>query len=340
MRTIALTLALASAASGCSRQPQPDAYGNVEATEVVVGAEAAGQLVTFTVDEGQVLHRDAVVGTIDPTQLKLAQQQATAQHGAALAGARVAQQQVAALEAQRAAAVAQRDSARAQKSALQSQLDIATRAYDRTKRLFDQQAATAQQLDQAERDYKVLGDQIRAEDEQINAHDRQIAAADEQIRAARSDVQGARQQAAAAEAQVGQAAERVRKSDVRNPIDGTVLTTYVKAGEVVQIGEPLYRIANLQSLDVRAYVTETQLAAVRLGQHAVVSFDVGRGRQTVEGELTWISSRAEFTPTPVQTREERADLVYAIKIHVPNEQGLLKIGMPIDVRFVRGQAAS
>ena len=339
MRTALIVLAIA-AAGACRHQPQPDAYGNVEATEVVVSAEAAGQLVTFTIDEGDTLARDAVVGTIDPTQLKLEQQQASAQHGAAEARASEARQQTAALEAQRDAAAAQRDAARAQRRALQSQLDIAKRAYDRTMRLFGEQAATAQQLDQAERDYKVLGDQIAAEDEQIRAQDRQVAAAGEQIRAARAQAQTARQQVAAAEAQVGQAAERVRKSEVRNPIAGTVLTTYVKAGEVVQIGEALYRIANLSGVDVRAYVTEPQLAGLRLGQQAVVTVDTGGTRQTVQGGVTWISPRAEFTPTPVQTRDERADLVYAVKIHVANGHGLLKIGMPVDVRFVRAQASS
>ena len=141
-------------------------------------------------------------------------------------------------------------------------------------------------------------------------------------------------------AQVGQAGERIRKTEVRNPIAGTVLTTYAKAGEVVQTGQPLYRIANLDAMDVRAYVTEPQLSAIRLGQEARVSIDVGGGRrQSVSGSISWISARAEFTPTPIQTREERADLVYAIKIRVPNASGVLKIGMPVDVQFVESQAA-
>jgi HlyD family secretion protein len=102
---------------------------------------------------------------------------------------------------------------------------------------------------------------------------------------------------------------------------------------MVQIGQPLYRIANLSAVDVRAYVTEPQLAGVHLGQPAMVSVDAGRGRERLTGQITWISPRAEFTPTPIQTREERADLVYAIKIRVPNDRGVLKIGMPADVQF-------
>lgn len=339
LRPGVLLLAVA-AASACGREPQPDAYGNVEATEVVVSAEATGRLVTYAVEEGDALAAGAVVAAVDPTQLNFERDQASAQRGATASRIDEIRRQIAGLESQHAAAAAQRDAARAQRDALASQHEIAQRTFDRTRRLFDGQAATAQQLDLAERDFRVLGDQIKAQDEQIRAHDRQIAADEDQIRAARAQEQTARQQVAAAEAQVGQAAERVRKSEVRNPIAGTVLTTYAELGEVVQPGQPLYRIANLGTVDVRAYVSEPQLSTIRLGQRAVVSVDAGAGRRDAfDGDVIWVSPRAEFTPTPIQTREERADLVYAIKIRVPNERGVLKIGMPADVRFTAGQAA-
>jgi HlyD family secretion protein len=245
-----------------------------------------------------------------------------------------------ALESQRGIAVAQRDSARAQRDALATQLEIARRAHQRTRRLFEQQAATAQQLDQAERDERVLVNQIAAQDEQIKAQERQIAAQTDLVNGARAQEKTIAAQVTGAGAQVSQAGERIRKTEVRNPIDGTVLTSYVKAGEVVQAGQPLYRVANLTSMEVRAYVTEPQLSTIRLGQEAQVSIDSGSGpRQTVSGSISWISSRAEFTPTPIQTREERADMVYAIKIRVANANGVLKIGMPVDVQFVASQAA-
>jgi len=336
-RTTALLAALLAAS--CARQAPPDAYGNVEATEVVVGAEGAGRLVSFAVEEGDRLAANASVGSIDATQLQIEHEQADAQRGASASRVEEAQRQIAVLQAQRAAAAAQRDAAIAQRGALVSQQDIAQRAYGRTTRLFAEQAATAQQLDQTERDVRVLADQITAQDEQIRAHDRQIAAQDDQIRAARTQVQTLRAQVASAQAQVNQVAERIRKTDVRNPIAGTVLTTYARAGEMVAVGQALYRIANLASVDVRAYVSEPQLSTVHLGQHATVSFDTSTShRQSVTGDVTWVSARAEFTPTPIQTREERADLVYALKIRVPNEQGLLKIGMPVDVQFAAGAA--
>ncbi len=133
--------------------------------------------------------------------------------------------------------------------------------------------------------------------------------------------------------------ERIRKSQVRNPVAGTVLATYTRTGEVVQSGQPLYKIANLATVDVRAYVAETELAQVHLGSDAEVAVDAGNGAlRTLKGKVTWISSQAEFTPTPIQTREERADLVYAIKIRMANDDGVLKIGMPADVRFLGSRA--
>ena len=326
--------------AGCAKKAEPDAYGNVEATEVVVGAEATGRLLTYTVTDGSAVQAGAVVGTIDAAQLGFERDQLTAQQAATRSRADEVRQQMSALESQRGIAVAQRDSARAQRDALATQLEIARRAHQRTRRLFDQQAATAQQLDQAERDERVLVNQMAAQDEQIKAQERQIAAQTDLVNGARAQEKTIAAQVAGAGAQVSQAGERLRKTEVRNPIDGTVLTSYVKAGEVVQAGQPLYRVANLTSMEVRAYVTEPQLSTIRLGQEAQVSIDSGSGpRQTVSGSISWISSRAEFTPTPIQTREERADMVYAIKIRVANANGVLKIGMPVDVQFVASQAA-
>lgn len=339
-RVVAVAVAIATLnVAACAHRTEPDAYGNVEATEVVIGAESAGRLIRADVTEGQVLAAGAVVGAIDSTQLAFERDQTVAQRGAAASKINEIRRQVSTLEAQRGAVGAQRAAAQAQRSALATQLQIARRAYDRTERLIAGQAATAQQLDQAERDYRVLEDQIKAQDEQIRAYERQGAAVGDQILGARAQEQTAREQVASAEAQVGQAGERLRKTDVRNPVAGTVLTTYARAGENVQVGQPLYKIADLKTVDIRAYVTETQLSAIRIGQEVVVSFDAGHGeRHSVSGPITWIAAQAEFTPTPIQTREERADMVYAIKIRLPNGGGVLKIGMPADVQFAGGQA--
>lgn len=280
------------AAVACNREKQPDAYGNMEATEVVVGSQASGQLATFTPSEGQVVPSGAATALVDTTALALQLQQVIAQRATSVSRVGEVEKQVGVLETQRV---------------------IAARVYERTKRLFDQQAATAQQLDQAERDYRTL-----------------IA----QIEAARAQEKTAAQDIASTDARAAQIRDQIGKARVINPVSGTVLATYVKAGEVVQPGQPLYRIANLDTLELRAYVGEAQLSQVKLGQVVRVSVDAGTGsRQTLPGTVSWVSSQAEFTPTPIQTRDERSNLVYAVKIRVANRGGGLKIGMPADVEL-------
>src|SRR5262249_9763025 len=152
---------------------------------------------------------------------------------------------------------------------LETQREIAQRAYERTQRLIAEHAATAQQLDQAEKDYRVLVEQIGAQSHQVEAQKRQIETT-------RTQAQTARREVASVDAQVAQIDERLATSRIRTPIAGTVLATYAKAGEFMQPGQPLYKIANLDAVDVRAYVTEPQLAHLRLGQPAQVSVDTGR----------------------------------------------------------------
>ena len=282
-------------ASGCKSPEKPDAYGNIEANEVVVSAQTGGQLMLFSPAEGATLQTGALVGVIDTLQLALQREQILAQRSGSSSRANEVTQQINVLEVQR---------------------EIAARTYERTRRLHEQQAATAQQLDQAERDYRVLG---------------------EQIKAARAQRQTVGQDVASSGARVAQLQDQIRRSLIRNPVPGTVLATYAKTGEFVQPGQPLYKIANLDTVDLRAYVTEAQLTEVRLGQAAQVTVDVGnKQRRVVSGTVSWIASTAEFTPTPIQTRDERTNLVYAIKIRLHNPNGILKIGMPADVEFGPG----
>jgi len=285
-----LLLLVATAMAACTNQKAPDAYGNFEANEVVVSSQASGQLRWFTPVEGAKLATGAVVGLVDTTQLDLERAQSIAQRVATEARVVAAGGQIGVYEAQ---------------------LAVARRTLDRTRRLFDQKAATAQQLDQAERDYRTL-----------------VA----QIQAARAQRQSVAKEVASSSAHVAQIHDRINKSQIANPEAGTVLATYAKAGEVVQPGQPLYRIANLDTLILRAYVAEGQLASLKLGQHVQVHVDQGDGTLlTMTGIVGWVASKAEFTPTPVQTRDERTDLVYAVKVYVANPRGVLKIGMPADL---------
>jgi HlyD family secretion protein len=279
--------------ASCRDKNQPDAYGNFETTEVVVSAETSGQLLWFQADEGQMLTHGQLVAVIDTTQLALQQRQLSAQRSAGASHVTEVGQQL---------------------DALRVQYEIAGRNYERMKRLFADQAATAQQLDQAERDYKVLGEQIQG--------------AEAQQRSVGEDVKST-------DARLAQISQQLSKSRITSPVAGTVLARYTDRGEFVQPGQPLYKIANLDSMILRAYVTETQLARVRLGAPANVSIDTGgKARRTLAGTVSWVSPQAEFTPTPIQTRDERKDLVYAVKVRVPNPSGIVKIGMPADVRFL------
>jgi HlyD family secretion protein len=288
MRRLLFSLLLLTVA--CNRDEEPDAYGTFEANEVTVSAQTTGQLLTFTPVEGAQIARGAIIAIVDTAQLSLERQQVIAQRQATGSRGNEVSRQIGVLEVQRT---------------------IARRTYERTRRLFEEKAATAQQLDQAERDYRVL---------------------EAQIEAARAQQQSVAREVTSGEARVAQIEERLGRSRIVNPESGTVLATFTRAGEVVQPGQPLYRIANLDTLTLRAYVSESQLHSLRLGGTVQVHVDAGDGETVnLPGTISWISAKAEFTPTPVQTRDERADLVYAIKIRVPNSRGLVKIGMPGDV---------
>jgi len=288
-RPLLLLLAFASV-EACRGGSEPDAYGNFEANEVSVSAQTSGQLISFTPVEGAHLLAGALVGLVDTTQLALERAQMIAQREATSARVTEAGNQI---------------------GVYQAQLTIAQRNYERMRRLFEQNAATAQQRDQAERDYRTL-----------------VA----QIAAARAQQQSVSREVASTAARVAEITDKIRKSKIINPEQGTVLATYSKTGEVVQSGQALYKIADVDTLILRAYITEKQLSQVRLGQRVNVHVDQGGGSLlTLPGVVRWVSSKAEFTPTPIQTRDERADLVYAVKIYVPNSKGALKIGMPGDV---------
>ncbi len=296
---VVVVVVLSTVLAACGGDAEPDAYGNFEATEVVVSAQTAGQLQQFLPVEGMHLDRGALVAVVDTAQLVLERAQLIAQRAATSARSTEVTRQIEVLELQR---------------------DIAKRAFERTTRLHDEKAATTQQLDQAERDYRTLVAQISAARAQLTSVGMDVASGD---------------------ARVNQVSDRISLSTVTNPTAGTVLASYARSGEVVQPGRPLYRIANLDTLVLRAYLTGGQMDAVRLGQRVQVNVDSGTdGLRTIGGVVTWISPTAEFTPTPVQTRDERADLVYAVKISVANGDGRLRIGMPGDVTLGPAGAVS
>ncbi len=292
MRFLVLAALVLAACGG----EQPDAYGNFEATEVTVAAEVGGRLLAFTIEEGDRVARDSVVGLVDTVPLVLERQGLVARRAAAAARTREAGSNIGALEVQRT---------------------IADRELARTERLLRQSAATAQQGDQAEQGARVVREQL------AGAHAAQSSA---------------RQEVAALEAQVASIDDKLARSRIRSPLGGTVLARYVEAGEFVQAGQPLFKLAALDSLTFRAYVSNAQLTQLKLGQEVTVGVDRADSIATMPGRVTWIASGAEFTPTPIQTRDERADQVYAVKITVANPDGRLRIGMPGERTIPQGRA--
>lgn len=292
---VTLTVALIVALSGCGKD-EPDAYGNFEAEEVVVSAESPGQLLRFQIEEGSRVAAGAIVGAIDTMQLALQRQELYARRDAARSRTAEVGKQVAVLEAQRASL---------------------RREFQRAERLLLEQAATAQQVDRAEREYRTLVQQIEA------------------TRAAQGTAAG---DVASIEAQIALVGDRIARAQISNPVTGTVLTKYAEVGELLQVGQPLYKIASLDTLTLRAFVSGAQIGEVKLRAAVTVRIDSGgkdNAMRELPGRISWISAQAEFTPTPIQTREERTEQVYAVKVRVPNPGGVLKVGMPAELVLKR-----
>jgi HlyD family secretion protein len=290
-----LLLALALLAACQPEAPRFDASGNFETTETVVAAQAQGQLLRLAVAEGDELPAGREVGVIDTTQLYLRKRQLQA-------SARAVQQQT--------------PNVSAQLGALQQQVANLQRERQRVVSLVKADAVPAKQLDDI---------------------DYQLATARQQLAAQRSalgtQASGTAAQAAPLREQVRQVSEQLRQSRVVNPVAGTVLTVYVEPSEVVNYGQPLYKIGDTKTLILRAYVAGDQLTQVKLRQPVKVLVDAPNNQQRAyPGRVQWISAKAEFTPKVIQTKEDRVNLVYALKIAVPND-GSLKIGMPADVLF-------
>ncbi len=281
-----MTACLAS----CGNQKKAyDATGTFEATETTVFAEQSGALLTFNIEEGDSLAQGLEVGLIDTTQtwLKLLQLGATKE---------VYQSQKPDMERQIAAT--------------RQQLAKARQEEQRYRELVSDGAVPSKMLDDATNQVKVLQRQL---DAQISSLSTSTRALDKQT--------------AATEVQMNQLRDMLQKCHIVTPIQGTVLEKYVERGEFVSVGKPLFKIADVQHMYLRAYVTSAQLQHIRLGQLVKVFADYGnQQRKEYPGTVSWISSRSEFTPKTILTDDERADLVYAVKVAVKND-GYLKIGM-------------
>ena len=286
--------ALMMAACGGSEKAY-DATGTFEATETTVFAEQSGALLTFNVNEGDSIGQGQEVGLIDTTQTWLKIQQ---------------------LGATKEVYQSQKPDMERQIAATRQQLAKARQDEQRYRELVADGAAPSKMLDDATSQVKVLQKQL-----------------DAQISSLTTSTRALDKQSAAADVQVSQLRDMLRKCHVAAPTRGTVLEKYVERGEFVAVGKPLFKVADTQDMYLRAYVTSAQLQTVKLGQRVKVFADYGdQQKKEYEGTVSWISSRSEFTPKTILTDDERADLVYAVKIAVRND-GYIKIGMYGEVKF-------
>ena len=275
--------------------PKQDATGTFETTEVLVSAEASGRLLYFDIEEGMLLKAGEEVGVVDTVQLYLKKLQ---------------------LEASIKSVEKQRPDILKQVAATKEQISAAGRERNRVANLLKVGAANQKQLDDAEDQLEVLRKQLVAQNSTLsNSH------------------QSLTWQSSSVGIQVAQVEDQLKKCHITSPITGTVLAKYAEAGELTAMGTPLFKVADTEQMYLRAYITSEQLSQVKLGQKVTVFSDYGTDEhKQYPGVVTWISDTSEFTPKTILTKNERANLVYAVKIAVHND-GLLKIGMYGGVEF-------
>jgi HlyD family secretion protein len=296
--------------SSCkNNKDEYDASGTFEATETIVSAEANGVIKSFKIDEGQILDSGQQIGYIDTTQLYLKKKQLEAQ--------------VKAMGYKLPDISKQTGQFKQQAAVTQSTLDHLLKEKARTENLVKADAATPKQLDD-------INAQIETVKQQIKAIYKQGEAQTSALKTQRSGISA---DVSPLYFQIDQLNDQLQKSKIINPVKGTILTKFAEENEMATVGKPLYTIADLSTIALRAYITGDQFSAIKLGHQVKVLVDdtSGKSRQ-YEGTIEWINNKAEFTPKTIQTKDERANLVYAIKIRVKND-GTLKIGMYGEVKF-------
>lgn len=292
MKRIVYIAAVVLAAS-CGTEAEFDAQGTFEATEVVVSSEATGRILNFEVEEGMAVEANQMVGAIDSVQLHLQRKQLVAQQSALLGS---------------------RPDVKKQVAALREQIAKQNEELRRVENMLKDGAATKKQKDDIEAQIKILERQL---DATLSTLDKNTSTINNN--------------SAALEAQIAALDDRISKCRVISPVGGTVLVKYAEAGELATVGKPLMKIADLDNIYLRAYFTSDQLAKVNLGDEVKVVADFGgEERYDYTGRVAWISSESEFTPKTIQTKDSRANLVYAVKIAVEND-GRLKIGLAGEV---------
>lgn len=284
-----LTSLLMSLLGSCTGNgDKADGYGNFEATEITISAEANGKILFLDAEEGNVLAQNEVVGVIDTVQLSLKRDQFLASKNTIFSKSR---------------------NVLSQREVLKEQLKVAQNDRARVENLLQAKAATTKQLDDINGQINIIKEQIKSVETQNSPIINEIKSIEIQIR---------------------QIEDQINKSVIQNPVKGTVLVKYAEPNEITAFGKPLYKIANLEDMILRVYISENQLSELKIGQEVSVKIDAGEEMKSYPGVVSWIAESAEFTPKIIQTKEERVNLVYAVKVKVRND-GSLKIGMPAEM---------
>lgn len=294
-KTIHIAMLVAAILTGCKSEPDYDATGIFEATTVTVSAETTGKILDFGAEEGDSITAGERVATVDTAMLVLQLRQ---------------------LGSQRASAISSQPDVDVQAASLRAQISHQEEECRRLVRLMGDGATTQKQLDDANAQLKVLRNQLQAHLSSLGKN-----------RASLGD------NARAIQYQAGQISDQLERSVIKSPITGTVLVKYAEAGEFAVPGKPLFKIADLNDIYLRSYFTASQLADIKLGQKVTVIADFGDDKQyEYPGTIAWIAEESEFTPKSIQTKDTRANLVYAVKVRVKND-GRLKLGQYGEVRL-------
>ncbi len=296
--------------SSCSKgNGKYDASGTFEANEVIVSSELSGKILSLPIEEGQVLVKDSVIGIVDAVNISLQKEQVEANIQALSEKTADVSPQVKLLENQLAVQ--------------QSQLNNLLHEQTRIQNLLKLDAATGKQLDDINAQIDVARKSLTVTQQQINVQRNNISTQNRSILSEGKPLQK----------RVAQLEDQLKRANIINPVSGTVITKYAEEGEITAAGKALYKIADLSIMTLRAYISGSQLSQIKLGQNVKVLVDDGEKKyKELSGSISWIADKAEFTPKTIQTKDERANLVYAVKIRVKND-GYLKIGMYGEVKF-------
>lgn len=299
MKPIKKTYALISATlmvmAACNHEASYDATGIFEATTVTVSAETAGKITDFAISEGDTVTINQTLAYIDSSLLVLQRAQ---------------------LLSQRQSAESSSPDIAAQAASLRSQIAHQESEVARQSRLLASGATTQKAYDDVKAQLRTLQSQLTGMLSTLTKSKSSIA-----------------DNAEAMYYQIGQIEENISKCNITAPITGTVLEKYAEAGEYALPGKPLAKLANLNDIYLRSYFTANQLADIKIGEKVTVIADFGGDMQfEYPGRIIWIAEESEFTPKSIQTKDSRANLVYAVKIAVNND-GRLKLGQYGEVKL-------